>query len=88
MSDEQTRLLQQILEVEKEHLAFAKQHSEEFKAMQQIALAGQKRGLRMSRFVIWFMIIVVGLVVAVTILNPVTEDKPQEEAPAKGVREN
>ncbi len=90
MSDEQTRLLQQILEVEREHLAFAKQQREEFMAMQQTALAGQRKSLRMSRFVIWVMILSIGLVVGLAILSTSTDDAkdPHGRVPTREVHEN
>ncbi len=69
MSDEHERLLQQILDVQREQLAFAKQQREELMAMQRQALAGQNKGLRMSRFVILFMLLLVGAFVALTAIG-------------------
>jgi hypothetical protein len=66
MSDEQTRLLQQILEIQKEQLAFAKSQREEFMAVQQTALAGQRKGLCMSRFVLVLLLVAVAVFVAAT----------------------
>lgn len=83
-SDEQTHLLQQILEVQKEQLAFSKQNSQEFKAMQQAAIEGQKKGLRMSRFALLVLILAVGLLVGSIFLNSGIEEKPDGEKPAKG----
>ncbi len=82
MSDEQTRLLQQILDVSKEQLAFVKQQREELMAMQRTALQGQKSSLRMSRFVIAFMLIAVALLIAVSVLSSRNEDvkQPTEQA--------
>jgi hypothetical protein len=70
MSDEHARLLEQILQVQKEQLAFARQQREEFTKMQQTALAGQAKSLRMSRFAIAFMLVVVGLLVAAVAFSP------------------
>jgi len=85
MSDEQTRLLQQILETQREHLAFAKQQREEFVTMQKTALAVQGKSVRMSRIALWVLFILLGLGVAVIILSSSAErDKNlREQLPAR-----
>ena len=86
MSDEQTEILRQILDVQKEQLAFAKRQREEFMAVQQTALAGQNKSLRMSRFVIVFMVVVIGAIVAIAFLHSAPKDAEnpeQKPAPQK-----
>jgi hypothetical protein len=61
MSDEQTEILRQILETQKEQLAFAKQHREEFAALQRIALARQSKALRLSAVAVAVLVVALGL---------------------------
>jgi len=63
MNDEQTELLKQILEVQKESLAFSKQYREEVKATNEAALAGQRQSLRMSRIAIVVLVVALGILV-------------------------
>lgn len=73
MSDEQTRLLQQILDTQKEHLAFAKQHSERALALSDTALATQKSAMtrqrRVLRVLLLIMIVLLGIM-AYAIMPP------------------
>lgn len=69
MSDEQTRLLEQILEVERESLAFAKQQHEKFLELQQTALARQKKALVQSRIALAAMFAAIALLVLVVVLR-------------------
>jgi ABC-type transport system involved in cytochrome bd biosynthesis fused ATPase/permease subunit len=63
MSDEQTRLLQQILDVQKEQLAFAKRQQSELMTSQRSAIEQQEKALKLQRFAIGFMFVVCGLVI-------------------------
>jgi hypothetical protein len=81
MSDEQTRLLQQILDTQREHLAFAKQQREEFAAMQKTALAVQGKSVRMSRIALWVLFTLLGLVAAVAIVGSNAEREKNLRAP-------
>lgn len=63
MSDEQTELLKQILEVQKESLALTKQYREEVKATNEAALSGQRQSLRMSRIAIVVLVVALGILV-------------------------
>jgi flagellar biosynthesis/type III secretory pathway M-ring protein FliF/YscJ len=70
MHDEHTELLKQILEVEKEQLAFSRQQREEFMAIQQAALAAQRHALRWVRFLIWLVLIIVAALIVFMIGAP------------------
>ncbi len=68
MSDEQARLLQEILQVSKEQLATAreqyvltKKHREEISVQQETALAGQRKALRMARIALVFLLVFVAV---------------------------
>ncbi len=81
MSDEQTELLKQILDVQRETLAFAKQQHEQFLVLQQTALADQKKGLGMSRFVLAFMLIMVGLCVFIAVSRATRQEASTTRSP-------
>jgi hypothetical protein len=83
MSDEQTRLLQQILETSREQLAFAKQQHEQFLKLQNEAVAGQRSGLRMSRFVFAFMFFSIALLVLLALLNRENPEEPPKKPAAE-----
>lgn len=53
--DEQTKLLKQILDVQREHLALTKQYRLEAMVAQEKALSGQGKSLRMSRVALLFL---------------------------------
>lgn len=79
MSDEQTRLLQQILEVQKEQLEFTRQHSTRALEMSNLALARQQGSIRTARILLLIMVITLGLLVAFTILKPKRSELPPPE---------
>jgi hypothetical protein len=60
MSDEQTELLEQILAVQKEHLAFARSQHEETKAVQRIVLTAQRKAIRMARILCLLLLLGAG----------------------------
>jgi hypothetical protein len=70
MSDEQTRLLEQILAELKEQTAF----SREAIALTQTALSGQRKSMRIVRFAIAAMLLMLVTIVVVAIMSPGSPD--------------
>jgi hypothetical protein len=81
MSDEQTRLLQQILEVQKEQLEFTKQHSQRALGLSELALARQQRSMRSARIILLIMLGVLGLLLAFSMLRPKRSELPPADQP-------
>ena len=57
MSDEQTGILQQILEVQKEQLTFFKQQREELTTLQRTTIEQQTKDLRLNRLAMVFLLV-------------------------------
>jgi hypothetical protein len=87
MTDEQTRLLQKILEVQQEHLAFVRQQHDELMAIQHTALAAQRKGLGVSGCAIAFIIGMFVFIAALVVPLISLKENPPIPAPAKALPE-
>lgn len=88
MSDEQTRLLQQILEVNREQLELFKRHRDEIMVVQQTALRGQNKSLWMSRIALGFLLVAAAFMIFVMYVSFThTPEPPPQLAPSTVLRE-
>ena len=67
MADEQTELLRQILELQKQQFAFAKEQREEVMAIQRIAVSRQAKSLRMGQVAMLILLVAIGMLVALVL---------------------
>jgi len=85
MSDEQAEILKQLLEVQKESLALTKQYREDVMAVNEAALSGQRKSLRMSRMAIVVLVVAIGILVVGFLARGSREgNRAPSSAPSRG----
>lgn len=84
MSDEQTELLRQILAVSREHLEFTRRYRDEAMQLQRTALDRQASHLRLARYAIAFLLVIVVAFLSVMIFGT---KEPEQVPPAAAVHQ-